>query len=1303
MATIVLSAIGAAAGAGFGGTLLGLSGAVIGRALGATLGRAIDQRLLGVGSEAVESGRMDRFRLTGASEGTPIANMFGRMRLGGQVIWASRFVEQRTTTGGGKGTPQPQVTEFSYSVSLAIALCEGEITGIGRIWADGAEIARGGLSIRVYPGSEDQIADPKIEAVEGAGNAPAYRGIAYVVIEDLALAPFGNRIPQLTFEVFRPAQPVGAGLVPGMNKIVEAVALIPGTGEYALATTRVHYDDGPGRNRSANVNSPSGKTDFATSIEALREELPNCGSVSLVVSWFGNDLRCASCTLKPKVEQSALDGVGMPWTVSGISRGGAAVIAQQDDRPVYGGTPADKSVIEAIRALKADGKAVMFYPFILMDQQAGNGKMDPWTGSADQPALPWRGRITLSVAPGQSGTPDRTAAAAAEVAAFFGTAAIGDFTASPAGVTYTGSPQFSYRRFILHYAHLAAQAGGVDAYCIGSEMPGLTQIRGAVDSFPAVAALRQLAADVRLILGPAVKISYASDWSEYFGYDAGAGNRYFHLDPLWADANIDFIGIDNYMPLSDWRDGIEQADFAWGSIYNLDYLRANIAGGEGYDWYYTSREAELAQLRTPITDGANDEPWVYRYKDLKNWWALEHHERIAGVRQVTPTGWVPMAKPIWFTELGCAAIDKGSNQPNRFLDPKSSESGLPKYSNGRRDDLMQMQYLRAMTSYWQDPTNNPISDVYAAPMVDMARAHVWAWDTRPYPQFPTNAELWGDGDNYAKGHWINGRTAAQPLGNVVAELCERGGVATCDVERVYGLVRGYSMTAIETARSSLQPLMLVHGFDVAERDGVLKFKMRDGLPVASLSLENLVVANSDEGSNLTSRAASAEIAGRVRLNFIGADGNYETRSAEAIFPDETTTSVAQNELPMVLTDAEGRGVAQRWLAEARIARDRTQFSLPPSLSHLGAGDVVALDVGDGARLYRLDRIEQAGRNSIEAVRVEPGVYVASDSVEERTLPRPFVAPVPTYPLFLDLPLLTGDEVPHAPHIGVSATPWPGTVAVYSSASDDGYVLNRLLAASAIIGQTETTLFQAEPAIWDRGPPLRVKINGGVLNSVSEEAVLNGANLMAIGDGSSGRWELFQFTTATLVAPSTYELADRLRGQLGTDALMPVAWPPGSLVVLIDATLQQIELAESARGLARHYRIGAAQRGYDDPSYVHLIAAFQGIGLRPYSPAHLRSVRATTGDLGFSWVRRTRIDGDSWVSREVPLGEASEAYVIQVMQGMTVLRETDVASPDWTYSSVQQLADGVVVPFSVRVAQLSDRFGAGLFKGMEIDV
>ena len=1298
MATILLSAAGAALGSGFGGTVLGLSGAVIGRAVGATLGRVIDQRLLGAGSEAVEVGRVDRFRLMGASEGTAVGQVFGRVRIAGQVIWATRFSETTATSGGGKGAPTPKTTQYSYAVSLAVALCAGRITNVGRIWADGVEIAPNSINLRVYHGDEAQLPDPKIEAVEGVGKAPSYRGIAYVVIEDLALAGFGNRVPQFTFEVVRPAQGEFADSVYDLQRSVRAVAMIPGTGEYALAKTAVHYSEADEVNRSANVHSPSGKTDFVTSLGQLQDELPNCGSVSLVVSWFGSDLRCGVCDVQPKVEQLVQDGVGMPWRSGGIGRAQAVEGKRIGGKSVYGGTPADQSVIEAIQTIRAGGQEVMFYPFILMDQLEGNGLPDPWTGASNQAVLPWRGRITLNHAPGRVGTTDRTAAAAAEVAAFFGTAQVSDFAVSGTEVSYSGPAEWKYRRFILHYAHLCAAAGGVDAFCIGSEMVGLSQIRAAGDAFPAVAAMKVLAAEVRAILGPSVKLTYAADWSEYFGYQTG-GDVYYHLDPLWADANIDFIGIDNYMPLADWRDNEDQADAAFGSIYNLDYLKANIAGGEGFDWYYDSPEGELSQNRKPIEDGAYGEPWIYRYKDIRSWWSLPHHERVGGVRAVAATDWLPMSKPIRFTEYGCAAMDKGAHQPNKFLDPKSSESVLPKYSNGRRDDLMQMQYLRAMAEFWGDGANNPLSTEYAGRMVDMSRAHAWAWDARPFPYFPNNTEVWGDGENYARGHWLTGRMSAQTLASVVAEICEGSGLSAFDVSALYGLVRGYTLSDVAAARSALQPLMLAYGFEAAERDGEMIFKMRDGRVREAVLTDNLAISSDLGGMIETSRAPEAETAGRVRLGFVEAEGDYELRQSEAIFPDEVSFGVSQSDIPLVLTATEGRGIVERWLAEARVARDSARFAMPPSASHLGAGDVLELE---GQR-YRVDRVEQAEAQLIDAVRVESGVYRPSDAVEERLIPRAFVAPVPTVPVFLDLPLLTGDEVPHAPHLAVTARPWPGSVAVWNAAEDDGYVFNRLVAAAAVMGRTESVMLAASAGYWDRGAPLRVRLSAGALSSASEMAVLNGANVMAIGDGSSYKWEVFQFMSAVLVAPRTYEISLRLRGQAGSDALIPAAWPIGSRVVLINSAVTQIDLPVSARGLARHYRIGAAGRGYDDPAVVHRVEAFDGIGLRPYAPGHLAASRSVSGDISLTWVRRTRVDGDSWLAAEVPLGETTEAYLVRVLQNDIILREDTVAQQSWTYSAAQQSADGVAGAAQLQVAQMSDRFGPGLFRSIDIVV
>ncbi len=1293
MATIVLSAAGMAIGGSLGGSVMGLGMATIGRAAGAVLGQALDQRIMGGGAEAVETGRVDRFRLTGASEGAAISRLHGRIRVAGQVIWATQFNETSTTTGGGGGKgsrpSQPAVTTYSYSVSIAIALCEGEISRVGRVWADGVEVAPDDLNMRVYSGSTDQLPDPKIEAVEGVGLAPAYRGTAYVVLEDLPLGQFGNRVPQFSFEVMR-GGPDGVEVHDDMSNLVTGVALVPGTGEYSLATTPVTISKGFGRRESANVNTPAGKTDYLVSVEALEEELPKCGSVTMVVSWFGNDLRCGSCEVKPKVEQTNADGAEMPWSVAGVPRVLAEQVPFEEDRPVYGGTPADGAVIEALRDLSQRGQNAVFYPFILMEQLAGNGLTDPWTGGPDQPPLPWRGRITTSLAPTIEGTPDGTAQADAEVAAFFGTAQVSDFQITGEQVIYTGPAEWSYRRFILHYAHLCKVAGQVDGFCIGSEMRSLTQIRGA-NGFPAVEAMVALTADVRAVLGPDVKIGYAADWSEYHGYQpAGTVDKIFHLDPLWADENIDFIGIDNYMPLSDWRDGEDHLDAVAGSIYNLDYLGGNIEGGEGYDWFYHSPEAMEAQIRTPITDGEG-EPWIWRYKDLRNWWLNAHHDRVDGQRAALPTAWEPGSKPIWFTEVGCAAVDKATNEPNRFVDLKSSESGLPRASNGIRDDYIQMQYLRAIYRHYNDADLNPVSEVTGVQMVDPDRIHVWAWDARPFPAFPGNSALWSDSVNYSRGHWINGRAASRSLASVVAEICEGAGVTQYDVSALYGVVRGYGLDDVSTARAALQPLMLAYGFDAIERDGVLVFRTRGARRDASIAPEMLVYEDGAEGAIELTRTQEAEIAGRVRLGFVEADADYEVRTTEAVFPDDRGVTTASSELPLVLTSAEGQRIAERWLSEARVARDAARFTLPPSMMHLGAGDVVEMADGQGDGLFRIDQCEQTDRQALEAVRIEPAVYEPQDVTEKTFNLRSFIAPVPVELMLMDLPLLTGDEDPVAPYVATSGVPWPGSVALYSAAQDADYTLNRLITAPSVIGVTQTELPAGCAGLFDNGPAVRIELIRGTLSSVSDAQILGGANTAVIGDGSVGNWEVFQFGQADLVGENTYDLARRLRGQAGTDFLSN-AWPAGSIFVLLDGTPEQIRLASAARGVAQHYRYGPGTRPLSDTSYRYREEVVTGAGLRPYPVAHLRQT-PNEGARDISWIRRTRLGGDNWDAEDVPLSEAQERYALQVFRDGVLLRSLSLTSPAWSYTAAMQAADGAG-EIRVDVAQVSDTFGEG---------
>jgi hypothetical protein len=100
-------------------------------------------------------------------------------------------------------------------------LCEGPIAGVRKIWADGKLIydasaantgpaSKYGDVLKIYLGSEDQLPDPTMESYLGVGNVPAYRGTAYLLLgpdTNFPLADFGNRVPNITAEVYTTGAP----------------------------------------------------------------------------------------------------------------------------------------------------------------------------------------------------------------------------------------------------------------------------------------------------------------------------------------------------------------------------------------------------------------------------------------------------------------------------------------------------------------------------------------------------------------------------------------------------------------------------------------------------------------------------------------------------------------------------------------------------------------------------------------------------------------------------------------------------------------------------------------------------------------------------------------------------------------------------------------------------------------------------------------------------------------------------------------------------------------------------------------
>jgi len=105
---------------------------------------------------------------------------------------------------------------------------------------------------------------------------------------------------------------------------------------------------------------------------------------------------------------------------------------------------------------------------------------------------------------------------------------------------------------------------------------------------------------------------------------------------------------------------------------------------------------------------------------------------------------------------------------------------------------------------------------------------------------------------------------------------------------------------------------------------------------------------------------------------------------------------------------------------------------------------------------------------------------------------------------------------------------------------------------------------------------------------------------------------------------------------------------------------------------------------------------RAIALRTLAPADVWGRRRGDG-VHIGWVRRTRRDGDSWSPGDIPLGEDSEAYLVEVLSGATVLRTIPAAAREVLYASVDELADfGAPQPsLAVRVTQISATVGRGV--------
>jgi hypothetical protein len=206
-----------------------------------------------------EGPRLKDLKISASTYGAAIPEVYGHARVPGNLIWSDPIREHKRKRMTGKGG---FYNEYTYTCTFAMGLCRGPITRVLKLWANSKLIYDGtGASsvqndqrfrIRLYSGSETQVPDAAMAALLGEDNCPAFRGLSYVVFEDMPLADFGNQLPQITAEVFGLGDLVPAAQGPTFQTIAGGTATAAGVqgGEETFDTNKgyvyrlVHAVDG---------------------------------------------------------------------------------------------------------------------------------------------------------------------------------------------------------------------------------------------------------------------------------------------------------------------------------------------------------------------------------------------------------------------------------------------------------------------------------------------------------------------------------------------------------------------------------------------------------------------------------------------------------------------------------------------------------------------------------------------------------------------------------------------------------------------------------------------------------------------------------------------------------------------------------------------------------------------------------------------------------------------------------------------------------------------------------------------------
>lgn len=536
---------------------------------------------------------------------------------------------------------------------------------------------------------------------------------------------------------------------------------------------------------------------------------------------------------------------------------------------------------------------------------------------------------------------------------------------------------------------------------------------------------------------------------------------------------------------------------------------------------------------------------------------------------------------------------------------------------------------------------------------------------------------------------MSGALVDANLQAVVERLCYRAGLKPSDVDASALADDWVHAFAIPPgpAKAALDQLAAAYYFECYESDK-LHFVKRGGDPVLTIPYRDLGA----EAQLQITDPNDLELPAQVYVTYQNLNDDYQQGSEQSDRLTTDSTAINNIQLALGFEPAQAKGIADTACLDQTIGARSLAFALDRRYAQLVPTDVVLVDDSFGntfrARVIKVSDAD--GVRTIEAVADDASALNPTGTTSDNYTPSYTVrARALTDLLLLDMPILRDvDDTPslYAVGDGLGGT-WPGW-ALYINSAASGTSPNGAQQGAAV-----DVLGDWAGHLVDECNSVTVQLNpGDQLTSITHDqltsTILNYAVL-----GVHGRWEVIQFRSAQLVATGRYKLTGIIRGQLGTEQHRG-SHQVGDRFVLLTGDGMLRPPGSVADILQPRAFLGVTIGARLDSATAQTFT-LTGEGLRPYAPVNLRQAPQPSGDLVLTWDRRTRYQVNL-LTGVVPLGEAAEAYDIEIYSGATLKRTLASTTPTATYTAAQQVADfgATQASVSVRIYQRSATVGRG---------